>query len=248
MDSALPACLAAAVLAGFIQGFSGFGSVLVALPVLLAVLDLREAVPLVSLLALSINVVMATKLRGHIQFRSMRLLFASSLPGMAVGGWILEGAPDSLIKGLLGGAILFLVFHSLTSNRPRAALGTGWTLAAGFLSGCIGLTTGANGPPVIAWAARQPWARDELRATLTFYFLVTGAAIVGVQAVTGLATQRVLTLFGACLPAMLAGLWAGGACSGRVGEAGFRKAVLALLALIGLNLCWQAIAAGLAGR
>jgi len=48
--SSLLLCLIA-LLAGFTQGLSGFGSVLVALPLLVLFLDLNLAVPLVSIWA-----------------------------------------------------------------------------------------------------------------------------------------------------------------------------------------------------
>ncbi|MFZ5426606.1 MAG: sulfite exporter TauE/SafE family protein [Thermodesulfobacteriota bacterium] len=240
MDATIATCIAAALLAGFIQGFSGFGSVLVALPVLLTALDARTAVPLVSMVALSINIVMTARLRGHVRKGPMRLLLASSLPGMAAGAWILDGAPDSVIKGILGAVILFVVAQSAAAKGPGAPLAKGWTVLAGFTSGGIGLLTGANGPPVIAWAARQPWARDELRATLTFYFLLTGFLIVGTQAAKGLVTGEVGALFGWSVPALAAGLWAGFAACGKANERVFRAVVLTLLGFIGAGLLWQA--------
>lgn len=242
MDPVVPVCLLAAALAGFIQGFSGFGSVLLALPVLLTVLEVRTAVPLVSLVALSINVLMVAGLHGHIQRGPMKALLLSSAPGMAIGAWVLDGAPDAFIKGLLGAVILFVVFQALLS---RAGAGTGapvgrvWTVVAGFFSGSIGLLTGANGPPVIAWAARQPWSRNELRATLTCYFLITGCGIVGTQAFQGLVTGDVLMLYGFSLPLLWLGMKIGGAACGKVDEKVFRRVVLALLGLIGATMLWQ---------
>ncbi|KAF0235027.1 MAG: hypothetical protein FD177_186 [Desulfovibrionaceae bacterium] len=246
MEPLIPVILGASLCAGFIQGFSGFGSVLVALPILLTVLDVRVAVPLVSLVALSINVVMVLRLHGHIERGSMKMLLLGSVPGMAVGAWLLEGASDSLIKGLLGAIILAMVTQSVTTTKPRAHIGKGWTLVAGFLSGCIGPVTGANGPPVIAWAARQPWGRDALRATLTFYFLLTGIGIVGIQSAQGLVSFDILKLYALALPALLGGLWAGGAACGKVNERTFRTVVLTLLGIIGLTMLWQAGKAALA--
>ncbi|WP_243362261.1 sulfite exporter TauE/SafE family protein [Fundidesulfovibrio terrae] len=241
MEPLLPVCLTAALLAGFVQGFAGFGSVLVALPLLLTVLDVRTAVPLGSLVAVSINVVMVARLHGHIQRGPMKTLIAGSLPGMAAGAWVLKDAPDALIKGILGAVILLLVAQSVVSPAPRTApAGRFWAVVAGFCSGTVGVCTGANGPPVIAWASRQPWRRDELRATLTFYFLLTGLCIVTVQSTQGVVTRQVLTLFAWSLPALLAGIKIGGACCGKVDERTFRTVVLTLLGLIGTSMVWQA--------
>lgn len=242
MHQPLIICFVAAGLAGFIQGFSGFGASLVAIPLLLSVMDSRTAVPVASLLALTINATMVARLHGHIRRGPTAWLLAGSLPGLAFGAWILDGASDALIKGLLGLTILLLVADSLLARRPRRATAAGWAAAAGFFSGAIGLCTGAAGPPVIAWAARQPWTRDQLRATLTGYFLLTGVGIVGTQALGGLTTPRVVGLYAWSLPALVAGILVGGALARRVGDAGFRKAVLALLGALGAGLVWQAVA------
>jgi len=240
MELTLPVCFVAASLAGFIQGYTGFGSALVALPVLLIALPIPTAVPLVSLIALSSNVVMVARLHGHIQRGPMKLLLASSAAGLAVGGWVLDGAPDSLIKAVLGAVMVFVVIQTLTDKRGRAPLGHWWAVAAGFASGSIGLLTGASGPPVIAWAARQPWRRDELRATLTCYFLLTGMGIVGTQVTKGFTTLAVARLFGWSLPPLLAGLYVGEVTCGKAGERTFRRVVLAMLGCIGAAMLWQA--------
>jgi len=53
---------------------------MVALPLLLAVRDLREVVPLIGLLAQAMNVFMVTCLHGHVQRGPMKVLLAAGLP------------------------------------------------------------------------------------------------------------------------------------------------------------------------
>ncbi|MEG6550931.1 TSUP family transporter, partial [Desulfocurvibacter africanus] len=74
----LVAITAAAGFAGFTQGFAGFGSTLVALPLLGMVLDVRTAVPVGCLMALAINVVLVARLRSHVQRRPLGWLVAAS--------------------------------------------------------------------------------------------------------------------------------------------------------------------------
>jgi len=47
--------LAVTFLAGFVQGLSGFGSVLLSLPLLILFLDVKTAIPLVALMALALT-------------------------------------------------------------------------------------------------------------------------------------------------------------------------------------------------
>lgn len=233
---------AAAGFAGFTQGFAGFGSTLVALPLLGMVLDVRTAVPVCCLMALAINTVLVVRLYRHVQGGSLGWLLLASLPGMAVGAWLLGIAPEGLLKGLLGASVLLIALHSLGSARPKASSRKEWVAAAGLLAGCLGVCIGINGPPVVAWAARQPWDRNALKATLTSYFLLAGMGIVGVQAAHGLMTRHVLLLSVMAMPALAAGLWAGWACCGRLSDSAFRRSVLLLLAMTGAVLLWQVVA------
>ncbi len=238
----LAAITAAAGFAGFTQGFAGFGSTLVALPLLGMVLDVRTAVPVCCLMALVVNIVLVARLHPHIQRGALGWLIVASLPGMAVGAWMLGIAPEGLLKGLLGASVLLVVMHSLRVSQPLAPSRKEWLALAGFLAGCLGVCIGINGPPVVAWAARQAWSRNALKATLTSYFLLAGIGIVGVQAANGLVTNHVLLLSAVAMPALAAGLWAGGAYCGRLSDRAFRRCVLALLAVTGATLLGQVLA------
>jgi uncharacterized membrane protein YfcA len=235
---------AAAGLAGFTQGLAGFGSTLVALPLLGAVLPARAATPLGCLMALGINACLIARLRGRVAGRDLSLLLAASLPGMAVGAWMLGDAPEALLKGLLGGYLVWCGARGYrAASRPPPAPARGRLAggaATGLLAGFLGVAIGVNGPPVVAWASRRIVCRDALRATLAGYFLAAGTGIVGAQWARGLVTSQVLWLFALSLPALAVGLAGGTVLCGRISEPGFRRVVFGLLTAAGLGLVWQA--------
>lgn len=236
--------LGAAGLAGFAQGFAGFGSTLVALPILGLVLPARTAVPAACLMALCLNAALVARLHGNIRRGWLALLVASSLPGAALGVMLLGAAPDLVLKGLLGAATLYAAARLLRAGAPEAAPGGGWAAAAGVLAGFMGVSIGVNGPPIVAWMARQPWDARTVKATLTSYFLLAGLVIVGTQAAGGMFNAKTLHVFALSLPALAAGIWAGSASSGRLGETVFRRAFLGFLGVMGTVLLVRA-AAGL---
>jgi len=238
--------LGAAGLAGFTQGFAGFGSTLVALPILGLVLPARTAVPAACLMALCLNVVLVARLHGHIRRGWLALLVASSLPGAALGVMLLGAAPDQVLKGILGAATLYAAARLFQKGTPETAPSGGWAAAAGVLAGFLGVSIGVNGPPIVAWMARQPWDGRTVKATLTSYFLLAGFVIVGTQAAGGLFTAGTLQVFALSLPALAVGIWAGGASCGRLSEAVFRRAFLSLLGVMGTVLLVRA-GAGLFG-
>ena len=75
-----------ALFAGFTQGLSGFGSVLVALPVLTYLLDLKTAVPLASTWGMTINIILLIQLRPHLSRKRILPLAARGLAGHPPGG------------------------------------------------------------------------------------------------------------------------------------------------------------------
>lgn len=249
---------AAALAAGFTQGFAGFGSTVIALPLLVAVLGLRVAVPLGCLMALAINVALVGRMLGHVRRGPLAVLLLTSLPGMAVGGRLLSVAPEAWLEGLLGTMVLaFTVFAARTASAsddggtPAPSVHAAGTLprhvatvAVGLVSGALGAAVGINGPPVVAWAMRQGWGRHALKATLAGYFLLAGVGIVGAQGLHGEITGRVLLLFCVGLPALAAGLYGGHLCFGRLDEATFRKVLLGLFAVSGAGLLWRAAGLG----
>ncbi|MDQ7835823.1 MAG: sulfite exporter TauE/SafE family protein [Humidesulfovibrio sp.] len=232
---------AAALLAGFTQAFAGFGSTLVAMPLLALVLGVRAAVPLGCLMALSINVLLVARLGRQAHGLSLVLLLAAALPGMVLGFLFQSTAPEALLKFLLGSCVVVLALRLSGRGAHRYPLGRRWAVAAGIASGCMGVSLGINGPPVVSWAVCQTWSRDTLKATLTAYFLCAGSLIVAMQFWQGLMNNQVLALFAKTLPLLLAGMCAGWMCCDRVSESAFRRVVLALLATTGLALLWQAL-------
>jgi uncharacterized protein len=238
------ACIAG--LAGFTQGFAGFGSTLVAMPLLVSLVGMHMAVPLGCMMALSINIMLIAKLYRQIQFKSVRLLLSGALPGIAVGALTLRDAPEGILKALLGVSILALALLQMRGAQPTRPPAKGWGALAGLVAGGMVVSIGVDGPPIVAWVARQPWGRDTVRATLTFYFLVAGFCVVLVKTAQGLVTPESVILYAGSMPALVAGLMAGALCCGRAGDAVFRRVLLLLLAGSGLMMLWQG-GIGLAG-
>ena len=90
----------AAGLAGFTQGFAGFGSTLAALPLLGAILPVRTAVPVSCLMALCINLLLTSRLKADIRWRPLVRILACSLPGMVLGAPIVtDGGVLLMAKG-----------------------------------------------------------------------------------------------------------------------------------------------------
>ena len=172
--SASLAICSVALLAGFIQGLSGFGSVLVALPILVLFLDFDLAVPLASIWGMTINTILLLQLRAHLRLKNILPLTLAAIPGIPLGVYILVNANTRLLEMLLGVLLLIFSLYFIWSGGKTRKLSSRWLYPAGFCSGFLGGSLAMSGPPVIVYTALQPWDKDEMKSTLTGYFFLSG--------------------------------------------------------------------------
>jgi uncharacterized membrane protein YfcA len=156
--------------AGFTQGFSGFGAVIVSLPCLSLFIPIKTVVPLVNLMSCVMNLILVIQLRRHLQWPKILPLLLGSLPGIPLGVYYLKHVAPWMLELLLGAVLISFPFYSRYTNPDKRRLQPIWAYLAGFGSGCLGGSLGTNGPPIIIYAALQPWDKDELKATLVGFF------------------------------------------------------------------------------
>ena len=92
--------------AGFIQGLSGFGSVLLSLPLLALFLDVKTAIPVVALFGVALTIFLLVQLRQHWDWKKIYPLCLGSIPGAPVGVWFLNRTETHLIQWTVGAVLI----------------------------------------------------------------------------------------------------------------------------------------------
>jgi uncharacterized membrane protein YfcA len=221
------------LLAGFTQGFTGFGSVLVALPLLTLFLDVRMAVPLVTLFSLVINIVLFFQVHKYLNFSRIRVLFAASIPGIFCGVYILKKFPTLYLEAVIGVILITFPIYLLRAKKPVREMAGGWPWLFGFMSGLLGGSIAASGPPVIIYTSLQPWDKHRVKSTLVGYFLLSTVAVIAVQGFNGLITEEVTSYFLAGYPVLVISVLAGSLLFERVESGSYRKILNVLLVGLG---------------
>jgi len=225
--------------AGFTQGVSGFGSALVAMPFLLLVIDVKIAVPLCILNGLVIAFYLSVQLRRYVEWRKIWPLLIGCVPGIIAGVWFLKEADNDWIQVLLGAMIAsYALYNLMLKPAPRIIKG-GWAYVAGFLTGVIGSAFSAGGPPTIIYTTLTGWNKDDIKATLSSFFFVSGVFIAAAHVVTGLTTIVVLKYFGQSVLAVLTGVWAGSVCYDKIKQKTYMKIILNLLLAMGVMMIFR---------
>ncbi len=224
------------LLASFVQGVSGFGSALVAMPLLMLIMPARMATPICVLMGVIITTDLTIRLRKHVDVKNMLVLSAGAVPGIFAGIYLLGHFDDQLLRRLLGVVLATYASWALFVKAPVLRLGRAWGAAAGFAAGALGAALSTGGPPVIIYCSLLGWNRDRLKATLSAFFLAASLVIVCAHVAAGFTTVTVLKLAGVNALPVLAGTWAGTALYNRMSEKGYIRLLLSLLLAAGLLL------------
>ncbi|MDR3506659.1 MAG: sulfite exporter TauE/SafE family protein [Caulobacteraceae bacterium] len=226
--------LAGVAAGGLLQGFTGFGFAMVAVPLISLVLPPAQALPYVMALQALLGL---AGLPGAVRLCRWSLLGWLTL-GVAVGTpaglWAiatLSPAAGRLVVGLavlLAFAVLAVGLRVPGHGSSRAAVGAG--VAAGVMNGLAGM----SGPPAVALVIAADVRPEEARATLLVF--VFGAALAALVPM-GLAGQlggSMAAPLAAALPALGLSWWAGSALFRRTTARRHRQVALATLALLAL--------------
>lgn len=222
--------------AGVIHGLSGFGSVLISIPLLAFFLDIKAVIPLANLAAVTMTLMIFFQLRRQFDWRKVWPLMLGAAPGIALGVLFLKHLDSQVIRYVLGGILVVYSVFSLLFKLPYRGAHARWAYAFGFLSGCFGGAFGASGPPIIVYTSLQSWDKDQLKAVLQGYFFLSGLMVVGSHILAGITTVRVLKLYMAALPVLVLGTFVGMIFYGLLREEGYRKVILIVLALLGVMM------------
>ena len=243
MDSIYFAVALGAVVAGFVQGLSGFAFGMVSMSVWAWTLEPRLATVLAVFGALMGQVIAAVSVRRGFDLRLLAPFVAGGLVGVPLGVWLLPHLDVALFKAVLGVLLVVWCLAMLMMARlPRITRGgrvaDGVVGLAGGVMGGIGGITGAL--PTL-WCTLRGMPKDTQRAVIQNFNLSMLAVTMGTYLATGIVTARHLPLFGIVALAVLVPVLLGARLYIGISEARFRQIVLGLLTASGMALLASAL-------
>jgi uncharacterized membrane protein YfcA len=228
-------------------GLAGFGSTVIALPLLAHFFALKFAVPLLMLLDVAAFALFGARARKRIQYAEIAWLVPFILAGMAAGLILLIEVAEQKLVAVLGCFLLLYAGYGLLRRGPPAALSRAWGVPIGLGGGVFSALFGTGGVLFALYNAGRIQDKDALRATNAAMIMLSALVRVVLFGVAGLLTQEgLLATALLLLPALLGGVWLGNRLHARVPAAAVVKAVYALLVIAGLLLLARSLPAILA--
>ena len=225
-----------------VRGVSGFGSALVAVPLLAQFLPLTFVVPWVVAMDVLAALVLARSGHrgGHVRWNEIGWILPASLIGITLGIQLLVKMPREPLLLVLGLFVAGFGIRQLLGMRGDRPVSRCWALPAGFFGGAIGAVFATGGPPLVIYLTHRLHDKEQLRATLSGLFLVEGLARLAGFMFAGLMLQDNMGLYLLSgVPLMAAGLYAGNHIHLNLSHRQMAIAVGLLLIGSGLSLLWR---------
>ena len=224
--------LVVVLVASCVQGLTGFGFAVVAVPLLATLGGLDDAIAIAGLLGLWASVNTIRSSHPDIHWPVVRSLLRGTAIGLPVGMYVVHLIDTRRLTVVTGVVVLALAAALLMGLQIRCTrpIAQGVT---GVLSGTLGACTGMTGPPVVIALRGTDLSAAATRATLAVTLGTAGAAILALRTLTGHVHVSSLPVVALAVPLVWAGNRVGQWVFARVTPAGYRAVVMFLLVVSG---------------
>lgn len=222
--------------ASIIGGATGFGTSLIATPLMLiAGVGLAETVVINLVVALVTRIGVAVQLRRHITWRRVAVLGLASIPGAWLGVRTLTWLPEQLLQPAAGAiTVLCGLAMALPAAREVRPPSMAAATVAGAISGYLSTTTSLNGPPVVLLLGRAKLPPMMFIGDLAGYFVITSVvSLLFMAEGSDIPLDGLLPTLAACTLAGVVANQVGIGIARRLPTHIFRTGVIALVVVAG---------------
>ena len=226
-------------ISAFLKSLTGLGFSTICLGFLAALLDIKVAILLVLLPSLASNIIVMWQ-AGRFSEALKRFwpLYLSAIPGLILGIWFLGSSSNEIPKAILGILLILYGLWGLINGLMTLTKKQETQLATpiGFISGLANGVTGSQIMPIMPYLLSLKLDRDLFVQTINTAFTINSLIMMLGLANLGVITKPMLTLSATGIIPVAVGVYLGGKIRNRIPDDSFRKMVLILFILLGLNL------------
>ena len=203
------------ILGSIIQGSSGFGFGLFAIPILLFFgIDLESAVIMVVIGSAIHKVSAINSLKEHLDWQEMAPFVFTGLAALPLGIYAMfrvSGMDQSVVKQVIGVVVLVMLgLRWKGTIRSREFVPRIWGYIAGFFSGILNGFANIGGPPLVLWILAHQWPNKKMRGTIIAFSLIYVPFQVSLMLLTfGSALLYPMLKIIILTPTILLGTWIG---------------------------------------
>ena len=227
------------IIAYTFRGVAGFGSGLIAIPLLVLILPISVVVPMMVLLDYTASVAHSIKHRETTQWRIIWPLLPFTVIGVLIALFLFKSVDTHLLVKSLGIFILLFALYNLFGPKPRYQGSILWAMPAGTLGGLVGTLFGTGGPLYVIYLQLRHLNKAVFRATVATIFMLDGGIRVVGFLLSGFFTRETLLLSVTALPLMFLAMYLGGHIHTNISQTTFHRAIGILLLGSGTALLFK---------
>ncbi|MGI8526818.1 MAG: sulfite exporter TauE/SafE family protein [Pseudolabrys sp.] len=227
------------VLAGayVIFGIAGFGTALVAAPILAHIMPVASIVPLLALLDCIAASSTGIRFSAHISRSELWRLVPLMIIGSVAGTYLLLLMPSQPMMTALGIFVISYAIYGLVAPAAQHRLSRAWVFMFGTFGGAFSAMFGSGGPIYAMYLSRRLEDKQVFQATQTTLIGFATLTRIVLFTIAGIYNDWHTPLLALCLlPGMLAGMWVGHHITLRLAREQFLRVLYAILLGSGTTL------------
>jgi uncharacterized membrane protein YfcA len=232
-------------LGGLVNGLTGFGFALIALPIWAFTIDPKLAVPLAACGGILGQLQTVHKVFPDAQKKDLLPLLVGGLVGVPLGTTLLVSIDVPTFRATVGAILLAYCCFSIANFGRFRVEEASWLMHSmvGLGGGVMGGLAALSGPLPIIWSALQGWRKEQRRAYIQLFNLVILTATVLSAWGFGAVGSDLLLALLITVPGALIGVQSGFFAYRRLDASGYDRAVTWVLMASGFALVWPVISA-----
>ena len=231
LDPTLIAVIIAALVAGLVRGFSGFGAGMIFMPIAAATVGPLIAAAGFLILDNILSLPLLVRAVSRCDWRTVLPAIIGAILTVPVGAAILATADPVLLRWGLSAIVVALLALLMSgwrySGKPHAAVSFGAGGTAGILSG----TAQIGGPPMVAFWIAGPFKPAIIRANIIVFFGGSGLAATIAYLWAGIFSRGAIEIAVILTPVYALALFAGSRMFGLASERLYRRIAYSVIAL-----------------
>jgi uncharacterized membrane protein YfcA len=225
------------VVAYTVFGLSGFGSTVIAVPILAHFLPVSYLVPLMALLDCASAGFIGRANREQLAKAELLRMLPFVFVGFVLGLTVLVRVPDEYLRAALGIFAVSVGLNGIFNPGLHRTISKWWCVPAGLIGGAIATIFGAGGPIYATYLSGRLHDKGEIRSTMSTLISISAFVRAVLYAISGLILHAAIFVGAAVLaPFVLIGLRLGSRIHVGLTQVQMRRAVGALLVLTGASL------------
>lgn len=221
------------------RGVTGFGSGLIATPLLALFLPLTFAIPFISILDMTASATHITHTRQYISWKVIFRALPFAFIGVPIGLFVLQTIDTKILVKALGIFIILFAIYSLAAPKLKKSDSIIWPAFGGFFGSLIGAMFGTGGPFYVFYFQLQQLDKSAFRATCAAVFLLDGLIRAVGFTYSGFYTSTVLLSIAYALPIMFFSMYIGNHIHTNITPRTFQKSIGVFLIFSGIALLFK---------